>query len=224
MSDFETFGGVDASGQVDQASFEKFKERVKQASAQIKAAKAAEQKQRKKEDKLIKILLKFVKNKAKNDIMLLIAKLLEENLPPVFVLSIVLLGNEDILENDEERKMLSPPSKPEDVQNNQSLSLFEESQTLPLEIKIAIDSWMKGILKQAGEFPKKLVKYAFDQEGNLKLPLVQLSAFILRDYLEKNKQETDYERLREFSDLFLNGVLKQIKTQVENQKELKKAN
>lgn len=65
MGDFESFAGFDSSEGVDPASFEKFKERIKAAAAQIKALKKGEQKQRKKEEKLIKILLKFVKSSKK---------------------------------------------------------------------------------------------------------------------------------------------------------------
>lgn len=218
MADFESFTGPEQGDQVDAASFEKFKERVKAASAQIKAAQIQEQKQRKKESKLIAILLKFVKNQQKKDIMLLIARLLEENIPPVFVLSIVMLGNDEIvkeLETEGQKQINSPSS------DNQALEIFDKEKILPLEIKVEIDKWMQNILKYALESPMRLLQTVLDPDEGLKLPLIQLAAFILRDFLESKNQEASYEQLKEFSDFFLNGVIKQVKKQVESQKELK---
>jgi len=63
MSEFEFFGGMGGADKMDPASFEKFKERLQAAAAQIAALKIGEQKQRKKEEKLIQILLKFVKDR-----------------------------------------------------------------------------------------------------------------------------------------------------------------
>lgn len=227
MPDFETFGGVEQPGQIDQGSFEKFKERVKAASAQIKALKKGEQKVREKENKLIKILLKFVKNHQKKDIMLLIARLLEQNIPPVFVLSLVLLGNEDVLKEAEEQHLLKAGeggSSEKEVANNKALAFIDDKQALPLELKIKIDEWMKNILTQGLEDPKRIIKTAYDDDGNIKLPLIQLSAFILRDFLEENKQEPEYEKLKEFSDFFIGGILKKIKEKAESMKELKEGN
>jgi hypothetical protein len=213
MADFESFAGPEQGDKVDAASFEKFKERIKAASAQIKAAKVQEQKKRKKEQNLIAILIKFVKGNQKKDIMLLIARLLEENLPPLLILSIVMLGHEDLVKEVELEG---------EKTDNQALAFFEKEQVLPLEIKVEIDKWIKNVLTQALDNPKKLLKTVYDADENIKLPLIQLSSFILRDFLESKKQETDYEKLKEFSDFFLNGVLKQVKKQQETQKELKK--
>lgn len=221
MNDFEGFAGAEQTGEVDAAAFEKFKERIKAANTQIKAAKVQEQKKREKESKLVAILIQFVKKNQKKDIMQLIARLLEENVPPLFILSIVMLGNEDLVKEmeGEQNKQIEAGES-----DSQVLAFFDKEQVLPLEIKVEIDKWMKNILVHALETPKKLLFTVFDADGNLKLPLIQLSAFILRDFLESKKQETDYEKLKEFSDFFLNGVIKQVKQKVEEQKELKEKN
>jgi hypothetical protein len=240
MTDLEFFGGFDSSDKIDPASFEKFKERVKAASAQIKALKIAEQKKRKQEDKLVQILLKFVKNHQKKDIMLLIAKLLEENFPPLFILSIVALGNEEIrkqLEGGVEGEKISvnqgllkePRNKgvsdEKEKSSNQDLLkgasvFFEEQKVLPLKLKIQIDAWMKDIHEEALKEADRVVQKAFDAEDNIKLPLIQLCTFVLRDFLEENQQEADYEKLKEFSDFFLNAVIRDLKKNLETQKRL----
>ncbi|MBN1494758.1 hypothetical protein JW911_03430 [Candidatus Peregrinibacteria bacterium] len=215
MADVEFFGGLDANAdKVDPAAFEKFKERVKAAAAQIKALQAGEQKQRKKEEKLIRILLKFVKTGTKRDIMLLIARLLEQNVPPLFILSIVTLGNEDVKKDISDEKLLSEGKKgdtdnkesTEKIQN-QSLSVLDRDKSLPLKLKIEIDEWMKYIYNQAFEDPHRLIRTSLDSDNNIILPLVQLPAFILRDYLDKNSHPADYEKLKEFSKFFIIGII-----------------
>ena len=219
MPDFEAFSGFESTGEVDSASYEKFKERIKAAAAQIKALKKGEQKQRQKEEKLIQILLKFVKNHQKQDIMLLIARLLEQNVPAAFILSIVLLGNEEMFKDAEGKGLLEAGKKLEE-EGTKALSFFDKEKVLPLEVKIKIDSWMKNILAQALDYPHRVLKTVFDEDESLILPLVQLAAFILRDFLTSNKQEADYEKLKDFSEFFLSGFIKNVQEQVKSRKEL----
>lgn len=220
MGDFESFAGFDSSEGVDPASFEKFKERIKAAAAQIKALKKGEQKQRKKEEKLIKILLKFVKSSKKQDIMVLIARLLERNVPAVFILSIVVLGNEEFFEEEEGRQVLLEGQKLQSETDGKSLAFFDREQVLPLELKIKIDAWMKNVFSQALEHPHRLLKTVFDEEDVLILPLIQISAFILRDFMEKYDQKADYNQLKEFCDFFLNGIMKEVRQKIKETKEL----
>lgn len=92
----EDFIGLEQNGAMDAAAFERFQERVKAAAAQIQAIRKEEKKRKKKEDELIKILLKFIKSSDKKDLVLLISRVLERNVPANFILAIILLGNEEI--------------------------------------------------------------------------------------------------------------------------------
>jgi len=215
MGDFESFTGFESSDGIDQASFEKFKERMKAAAAQIKALKKGEQKQRQKEEKLIKILLKFVKSSKKQDIMVLIARLLEQNVPAVFVLSVVMLGNEEYFDDEEGRKLLIEGEKLKNEADGKSLAFLDGEHVLPLKLKIEIDAWMKNIFIQATEEPQRVLKAVFDEDGMLILPLVQLASFILRDFLEKYDQQADYTQLKEFCEFFLVGTMKEVQQKVD---------
>mgnify|MGYP005669001197 CR=1 FL=1 len=72
----ENFAGFDQNDGMDAASFEKFKEKMKRAAAQIKAIKKEEKKRKKKEDELVKILLKFIQTSHKRDLVLVISRAL----------------------------------------------------------------------------------------------------------------------------------------------------
>jgi len=110
MGDLEFFGGPDQGGEsFDAAAFERFKERMKRAAAQLKAQQKTEQKQKKTEDELIKILIKFIKSGKKKDLLLLVTRLLEMNVPAGFIVSLLVISNKDI---QEELKLTLLPPRP----------------------------------------------------------------------------------------------------------------
>lgn len=152
--------------------------------------------------------------------MVLIARLLERNVPAVFILSIVVLGNEEFFEEEEGRQVLLEGQKLQSETDGKSLAFFDREQVLPLELKIKIDAWMKNVFSQALEHPHRLLKTVFDEEDVLILPLIQISAFILRDFMEKYDQKADYNQLKEFCDFFLNGIMKEVRQKIKETKEL----
>src|SRR3989338_7421407 len=92
----ESFIGYESGEPMSAASLEKLREKMKAAAAQIAAIKKEEKRRKQKEEELLKILLKFVKTSHKKDLVLLISRVLEQNIPANFILAIILLGNEEI--------------------------------------------------------------------------------------------------------------------------------
>ena len=92
----EDFAGFDQQGGMDAGAFERFQEKMRKAAAQIKAIQKQEKKQKKKEQDLVEILLKFIRKSHKQNLVLLISRVLEKNIPANFILAVALLGNEDI--------------------------------------------------------------------------------------------------------------------------------
>ena len=224
MSDLESFSGFEGGGEgMDAAAFEKFKERMKAAAAQLKALAAGEQKQRKKEDELIKILLKFIKTGKKKDILLLVLRLLEQNVPAGFIVSLLLISNREMQE-DLGLKMLSsgPEHKiPEDSDMETLPDRYLKESVLPLRVKIAIDAWLNEIAKRASDNPERILFTVLDQDGIIKLPVTQLAVFCLRDFMEQQGIESSYDKLKDFMDMMLEGIIKKTREQFENRKQLR---
>ncbi len=223
MSDVESFSGFN-SGQesMDPAAFEKFKERMAAAAAQLKAIQAGEQKQKKKEDELVKILLKFIQTGQKRDILMLVSRLLEQNVPAAFIVSILLINNPDM--QQEIGIKLLPAGNVEANLNSQNQTLpdrYMPNQTLPLKIKIAVDAWIQEMIKYAFEKPHRLVETALDTNGLIKLPLLQLTILCLEDFLLQNEVQSEYMALKDFMSLMLEGILKRVQEQLKGRKELK---
>ena len=235
MSDFESFSGFDSGANaMDPAAFEKFKERMAAAAAQLKAMQIGEQKARKTEDELVKILRKFIQTGTKTEILMLVVKLLEDNVPAGFIVSILLISNPQ-MQQELGIQMLPPPKEEAHHEVTKAIQEVEEKAStlpdhyighhvLPLRIKIAIDNWIHQIMKRGQEHPHRVLKTVIDPEWIIRLPLLQLATFCLRDFLETEGIETKYELLKEFMDLMLDGILKKLKEQTQTVKELKEGN
>ncbi len=236
----ESFTGFESGEGMSESAFEAFKEKMKVASAQIAAIKKEEGKQKKKEENLHRILLKFIQKSDKRELCLLISRALEQNIPANFILAVILLGNEDI--QKEVGKFIMLPGAPEkEAEENQSaLTFFDPGdKALPLKLKIEVDNWIKNMLYQAQETPQKLIKTAYDikvkkipGEGSfseaeyketkrIKSVLPRLLAFVLRDFMEKKGAEVSYKKLSDFANFIIKGILTKVEESLGKRKEIK---
>lgn len=224
MSDFESFSGFEGGGEgMDTAAFEKFKERMKAAASQLKALAKGEQKARKKEDELIKILLKFIKSGKKKDILLLVIRLLEQNVPAGFIVSLLLISNREMQEDLGLKMLPAGPEHdlPEDSDMETLPDQYLKGSVLPLRVKVAIDAWLNEIAKRAADNPERMIFTVLDQDGIIKLPVTQLAVFSLRDFLDEQGVEMAYDKLKEFMDMMLEGIIKKTREQFQDRKQIR---
>ncbi|MBI4995033.1 hypothetical protein HZC21_05350 [Candidatus Peregrinibacteria bacterium] len=241
MSDFEFFRPGEAGESYDPAAFERFKQQMKANAAFVAAARKSEQKQKEKEDKLAKILLKFIQTNQKSGILMLASKLMEENVPPSFILAIILLGNEEI-QAELKREIVSslaqieaPEAETEkadiksqiETEKEKILSEFSlaakfENPALSLKVKAEIDMWGKSIFEAGSGIPFRVLETALDREGNIKKVVVDCTANVLDDYLASNNMpQVEYDTCFSFCEFLMRGIMQALKKQIENQKELK---
>jgi len=227
MGDLDIFGGMDSGGEsFDAAAFERFKERMKRAAAQLKALQKSEQKQKKTEDELIKILIKFIKSGKKKDLLILVTRLLEMNVPAGFIVSLLVISNPLI---QQELKINLLPSATteeeqaiikENFENPNLPEIYMGDQVLPLKVKIAIANWINEINKRVNEKPHKVIETTLDQNEMLQLSVIQLGTFSLRDFLDEQKVENNYDQLKEFINFILSDIIKRAAADLEDRKEL----
>jgi len=216
LEDFVGFDSGEAGASPE--AVEAFKEQMKKNAAFIAAVKKDEKKQKDKEEKLVKILVKFIKGNSSKDLLLLISQLLEENIPAAFILSIIYLGNPEIQEEinllaleagkvETQEKKISE----KDLQKDDALVPFGiKDKTIPLKVKVEIDAWVKNIWDTAKTYSGKLLATAIYDNQYIKPVVVELSAFVLRDFLTDSGVKNDYKKLKEFSMFFLSGIIKNI--------------
>ncbi len=242
----DTFFGLDdADGSISPEQVREYKARMARNQRQMKAAKKQEGKQKKKEDKLVAILLKFIRNSARTDITLLISRCFEQNIPAALILAIILLGNKEIQEevgihlqleggkSDPEKS--APPAKDDE---ETSLADLEQKEfkgalvtlgadgSLPLKMRLGIDLWTRSIWDAMEPIPERIFKTTieFNEKSHAKpVPkkvVTQLATFILRDYFKSNHFEQDLENVRAFAQFLLKGLLHRLKEQSADQKQL----
>lgn len=234
----ESFIGSEQSEGMSASSLEQLREKMKKASAQIAAIKKEEKKRKKKEQELQKILLKFIQNSQKSELVLLISRVLEQNIPANFVLAVVLLGNEDI--QQELGSFLLPPAaatalavkeatESDAKSEDHSLVFFDPTdQSLPLRIKIEVDNWIKNILAQAHESPHKLIATAWqktfvknddgekEEHKDLKEVLVNLAAHVLYEFLLQHEKKEPMTKMQDFCHFILTGILNKTEEELDN--------
>lgn len=222
MGDLEFFNPGEGGESYDPAAFERFKEKIKKNAAFIAALRKGEQKQKQKEDRLAKILLKFIKGNKRTGIVMLAARLLEENIPASFILSIIILGNEDVLAEMKEVEALPRIEAPEMLSKSDfSLITGFSDETLPIKLKIKIDEWGRGIIDAGSGSPFRVLETALDKEGNVKKAVVDCAANILNDFIDANGgPKFDYGTFFSFCEFLMKGVMQRLQKQIENQKEL----
>lgn len=227
------FGSESAEGAMSADKVREFQERMARNAQAMAAARQQEQKQKKKEDKLAAILLKFIKTHTRGDIILLVSRCLEQNIPAVFILSLVLLGNEDVQQEVGIHLQLASGSSeeatPPSMDNPEvpgAVVRIGEDATMPLKMRIALELWSQALWEAISPIPERILKTVveFNEDPDAVLEpkevVGQLTTFILRDYFVDNGAEQPYENLKSFAEFLLKGLLKRLREQVENQKQL----
>ena len=224
MSDLEFFNPSEGGESYDPAAFERFKEKIRKNAAFIAALRKGEQKQKQKEDRLAKILLKFIQSNQRSGILMLAAKLLEQNIPASFILSVILLGNEEVqLELKRETQSDMPQLESQKSADTSEFSLIIRfgDASVPLKIKAEIDEWGKGILEAGSGVPFRILETALDKEGAVKKVIIDCAANVLDEYLAQNNMpDFSYDTCYSFCEFLMRGLMKKLREQIENQKEL----
>lgn len=215
MSDLELFTAGEGGESYDPAAFERFKEQMKKNAAFIAAATKSEQKQKQKEDRLAKILLKFIQTNQSSGILMLASRMLEENIPASFILSIIILTNEEIRE-EVANEIKSAPNAP-----TETFSLMPriDDPTIPLRLKVEIEKWTNDIWESASAAPFRMLETALTKEGAIKQVAIDCAANVLDDYLAKHQlPEFTYNNCYSFCEFLMKGIMNGLQKQIENQK------
>jgi hypothetical protein len=241
----DSFIGFDsADGGISPEQVREYQARMARNAKHMAAARKQEKKQKKKEDRLFLILLKFIRDNKRNDITLLVSRCLEQNIPAVFILAILMLDNEELQKEfgiqfellegpesaSEQDDLPDPPPQLESPKNTtpspNALVAFGENNTFPLEMRIALDLWTKNIWDAVSPIPERIFKTAVEfnedpkAEPEAKEVVIQLTAFILRDYFTDHGSEQLFDNIKSFADFFLKGLLKRLKEQMKDQIQL----
>ncbi|MFH0834035.1 MAG: hypothetical protein V2A63_01435 [Patescibacteria group bacterium] len=204
-------------GKAAEISDEVFRDQIKKAQKSQKALKKAEGKARAKDDRLAKVIGKFLQNRSNTGVMILIARCLDHNIPAGLILGILALVESEAQKEfevvlGENAQILVAPQVGE-----RAVAVRGD---FPPEVKNALDVWSFGLLEFGLTQPGRLLATAVSPEGEIFPSLAKLTSFVLRDFLVERKVELEFAKIEEFADFVLKSVLLKIKNQIAATKEL----
>lgn len=217
MSDLESFSVPESTSQGSSAeSFRLFQERMKQAAAQIKAIKAGEQKQKKKEDELIRVLSDFIKSHQSGsenaDFLFHISKLLSFNCPAAFILGILLLNFPELqAKTGFAMTTFEDAIKAGALEGTTLPDIYLKEKILTPAMKIAIDSWVRELSDIASDTRHKLLQNCLTAPDTFHPAISEFMTFSLLQYLSLFQVTMDRQGVSDFCQFCLAAILENIK-------------
>jgi hypothetical protein len=213
------FGLEEGESQGSAEAAEKFREQARKNAKAIKAMTGHQKKQKKKEDKLAKILVRFIQDQSKSDIVFLVVKLLQENVPGAFILAILAIANAELEaelkahfeeERQERAKALAAgggeQGEAPEAATATALINFSDDK-LPSEVRDELNAWGESILEAGLMMPGKTLETVLTPAQKLKSLVLDLIDYSLEEYFRRHGLDLSNERIRQFALLSIQSVL-----------------
>lgn len=222
--DFELFGAP-AAKEHDEKSDEKFREEMKRAQQAMQQLQKEEGQARAHDDKLAQIIVQFLSQQGGSgtDFFLLISRCVAQDIPSELIIAVLSLvdrkASEEIANILKEAKKETALAVPQ----------YKEVHTLNAAQKLAIDKWIQNISIAAAHKPHRTLDTVLIKSVNkgtneivheISPPFVQLSAFIMRNYLAMQTTQIDVQKLREFMENVYFKMLQNLQEMMQGQKKI----
>lgn len=205
----DTQGGAPGSAESREAFQEMMRESAKAAAA-IGAHQAAQKKQ---EDKLAKILMRYLKDPKKSDIVFLVIKLLQENVPGAFILAVLSISDPEM---EQELVKAFDAGKVEES----TLATFAGEAFIPDSIKKTINAWGDSILQAGLLLPGKTLQGVLTPDQKLKSLVLDLLQFSLEEYFHRHGLEFSEDKIREVALLSIQTVLVKLRATTQEKSDI----
>jgi len=197
----ESFFGLDTDSSGSAESREKFQEMMRESAKAAKAISGHQAQQKKQEDKLAKILMRYMKDPSKSDIVFLVIKLLQENVPGAFILAVLSIADPEM------EKELRTTFEAAVLLEGSTLATFGAENFIPENIKVELNAWGDSIMKAGLLMPGKTLQSVLTPEQKLKSLVLDLLEFSLEEFLERHTIDFSPDRIRQVALLSIQSVL-----------------
>ncbi len=219
--DFELFSAP-AAKEHDEKSDEKFRDEMKRAQQAQQQLKKEEGQARAHDDKLAQIIVQFMATASGTDLFLLISRCVAQDIPSELIIAVLSLVDRKASEEIENILKAGSPGA-------LTAPNYKDVQSLNPAQKQAIDAWIKNITAAAAHKPhraldslliKSVAQNSQELVKEISPPFVQLSAFIMRNYLAMQQTQVDVKTLREFMENVYFLMIQDLEEMVSGQKQL----
>ena len=218
QGDFELFSGP-APSEKKEMSDEKFSEEMRKAQQAVKQLQQEEKKAKGYDNNLAQIIVQFLGHPQFTDLFLLISRAVAQNIPSELIIAVLSLINKQAKEDVE--GLLEAGGK---EASKATLTIHQKAdfQTLSPVHKKAIDTWTSHMAQVAAKKPHRTLETIIipGPERQLSPVLMQLSAFILRNYLTDHKVDIEFQNLHDFMQGVFVEIVKNLENLVKEQKRI----
>ena len=222
QGDAELFTGP-APSEKKEMNDEQFHDEMKRTQQALAQLQKEEGKAKAHDNSLATIIVQFLSQPENTDLFLLISRTVAQNIPSELIIAILSLVDKKA---QKEVKGLLEAGKESEKSDEHALTLHKKAdfQTLSPEHKKAIDTWTQNIFAVASTKPHRVLESVVipGPERQLSPIPIQLSAFILRNYLTKHQIEIEFENLRDFMQGVFVEIVKNLEDKLKKQKHLEK--
>jgi len=178
-----------------------------QAKAKFAAGQAAmvqiqkeEKKAKKKDDGVAQVILQFLTDDQRTHLATLIARLVALDCPSPFILSILSLINDDCRKVVEEylKEQGSEDAADETLPTVQANELTNDNEAFAM--------WIVRMQQVLGSDSQKIIKALLVEDGNIDGTVLQVTAFVLQDYLEQSGKKPQFDEVQALSINILQSV------------------
>lgn len=204
-------GGEGGATAVSEAAAERAAEERRQTAAAAKQQRREEKKVKKRDYKLAAIIEDFINGPKRDDaIAILLSRLLQRNTPVSILLAVLSLNYHDVLEElenylDEERDVLPDVTPIEQQADASSTALVAYGR----EMAEALSVWTKRLFTHASFHPMKSI-LALAHHHGVDHHMIQLTNLMIQRFFQGTGQEIEFDRIREFSELFWRDTLRRL--------------
>ncbi len=196
----ESFFGLDTQGPGSPESQEQFQEQMRESARAVANMGAHQAAQKKKEDKLATLLIRLMRDSGKSDIVFLVVKLLEENVPGAFILAVLSIA-------DSEMEKELTVNFQEGKSDESALRTIPGEEFIPDEIKHQLNAWGDAILSAGLMLPGKTLQTVLTPDQKLKSLILDLLQFSLEEYFQRHGLDFSEDKIRQVALLSIQSVL-----------------
>ena len=215
-------------------SDEQFREEMRRTQQALQQLQQEEGQVRAQDHNLAQIIVQFLSQPQNTDLFLLISRAIAQNIPSELILAIISLIDQRASKEVYIFLGIGQDGDKQPATKNTALIIPQrpDFQSLSGDQKKTIDNWIQNINQVASKKPHRVLESIIIKKRppttstgvniikEISPVLVQLSTFILRNYLNQNNLKFDFQNLHDFMQAVFVEMVKNLEEQVQDQKKL----
>lgn len=209
---------------VSESLSEDAKARFAAAGAAMKQIRKEEKKSKKRDDRVVQVIMKFLGSQKDSHLFTLISRLVARDCPSIFILAIISVMDQESLDVVEEYlKESTEKDAHQTVDESMSLTKSDE---MDAETNRALIDWITRMQMVLAVSPEKILLKLMIDDRNIDGTVLQLTTFVLQRFFQERSKSTVFEKLQPLTasilqtvfEPFIPGVRKALLKQAEEKK------